>query len=114
MTQSCLRPASAITSLRRSCSVIFFGRNEDSGFAPALAQLIEADGQEENRAARDILKALDFEHLFVEVLGPNDVERPKPDEARHALPSGFGPGGPQPDLHRRGPSAPKPVLELKW
>jgi phosphoglycolate phosphatase len=29
--------------------------------------------------ARDILKALDVEHLFVEVLGPNDVERPKPD-----------------------------------
>jgi len=29
--------------------------------------------------ARDILKALDLEHLFVEVLGPNDVERPKPD-----------------------------------
>jgi len=29
--------------------------------------------------ARDILKALEMEHLFVEVLGPNDVERPKPD-----------------------------------
>jgi phosphoglycolate phosphatase len=29
--------------------------------------------------ARDILKALDIEHLFAEVLGPNDVERPKPD-----------------------------------
>ncbi len=29
--------------------------------------------------ARDILKALEIEHLFVEVLGPNDVERPKPD-----------------------------------
>ena len=29
--------------------------------------------------ARDILKALEIEHLFAEVLGPNDVERPKPD-----------------------------------
>jgi 2-phosphoglycolate phosphatase len=29
--------------------------------------------------ARDILKALEIDHLFVEVLGPNDVERPKPD-----------------------------------
>ena len=29
--------------------------------------------------ARDILKALEMDHLFVEVLGPNDVERPKPD-----------------------------------
>ena len=29
--------------------------------------------------ARDILKALEMEHLFSEVLGPNDVERPKPD-----------------------------------
>jgi phosphoglycolate phosphatase len=29
--------------------------------------------------ARDIMKALEFDHLFVEVLGPNDVERPKPD-----------------------------------
>lgn len=29
--------------------------------------------------ARDILKALEVEHLFSEVLGPNDVERPKPD-----------------------------------
>lgn len=29
--------------------------------------------------ARDILKALDLEHLFAEVLGPNDVERAKPD-----------------------------------
>ncbi|HKN48498.1 MAG TPA: HAD-IA family hydrolase [Candidatus Polarisedimenticolia bacterium] len=29
--------------------------------------------------ARDILKALEMEHLFAEVLGPNDVERPKPD-----------------------------------
>ena len=29
--------------------------------------------------ARDILKALEFDHLFVEVLGPNDVQRPKPD-----------------------------------
>ncbi|HXH27685.1 MAG TPA: HAD-IIIA family hydrolase [Candidatus Polarisedimenticolia bacterium] len=29
--------------------------------------------------ARDILRALEMEHLFVEVLGPNDVERPKPD-----------------------------------
>lgn len=29
--------------------------------------------------ARNILKALDLDHLFVEVLGPNDVERPKPD-----------------------------------
>jgi len=28
---------------------------------------------------RDILKALEFDHLFVEVLGPNDVQRPKPD-----------------------------------
>jgi phosphoglycolate phosphatase len=29
--------------------------------------------------ARDILKALEIDHLFAEVLGPNDVERPKPD-----------------------------------
>ena len=29
--------------------------------------------------ARDILRALEFDHLFAEVLGPNDVERPKPD-----------------------------------
>jgi phosphoglycolate phosphatase len=29
--------------------------------------------------ARDILKALDIDHLFAEVLGPNDVNRPKPD-----------------------------------
>ena len=29
--------------------------------------------------AREILKALDIDHLFAEVLGPNDVERPKPD-----------------------------------
>ena len=29
--------------------------------------------------ARDILKALEFDHLFAEVLGPNDVQRPKPD-----------------------------------
>ena len=29
--------------------------------------------------ARDILKALEFDHLFVEVLGPNDVQKPKPD-----------------------------------
>lgn len=29
--------------------------------------------------ARDILKALEIDHLFVEVLGPNDVQRPKPD-----------------------------------
>ncbi|HKB08907.1 MAG TPA: HAD-IA family hydrolase [Candidatus Polarisedimenticolia bacterium] len=29
--------------------------------------------------ARDILRALEIDHLFVEVLGPNDVERPKPD-----------------------------------
>lgn len=29
--------------------------------------------------ARDILKTLEMEHLFAEVLGPNDVERPKPD-----------------------------------
>jgi 2-phosphoglycolate phosphatase len=29
--------------------------------------------------ARDILRALDIDHLFAEVLGPNDVERPKPD-----------------------------------
>jgi phosphoglycolate phosphatase len=29
--------------------------------------------------ARDILKALDIDHLFAEVLGPNDVARPKPD-----------------------------------
>jgi len=29
--------------------------------------------------ARDILKALEIEHLFAEVIGPNDVERPKPD-----------------------------------
>ncbi len=29
--------------------------------------------------ARDILKALEMEHLFAEVLGPNDVDRPKPD-----------------------------------
>lgn len=28
---------------------------------------------------RDILKALELDHLFAEVLGPNDVERPKPD-----------------------------------
>jgi phosphoglycolate phosphatase len=29
--------------------------------------------------ARDILKALEIDHLFVEVVGPNDVEKPKPD-----------------------------------
>jgi phosphoglycolate phosphatase len=29
--------------------------------------------------ARDILKALEIDHLFAEVIGPNDVERPKPD-----------------------------------
>jgi phosphoglycolate phosphatase len=29
--------------------------------------------------ARDILKALEMDHLFAEVLGPNDVEKPKPD-----------------------------------
>lgn len=29
--------------------------------------------------ARDILRALEIEHLFAEVLGPNDVQRPKPD-----------------------------------
>lgn len=29
--------------------------------------------------ARDILKALELDHLFAEVLGPNDVEKPKPD-----------------------------------
>jgi len=29
--------------------------------------------------ARDILKALEMDHLFAEVLGPNDVDRPKPD-----------------------------------
>jgi len=29
--------------------------------------------------ARDILRSLEMEHLFAEVLGPNDVERPKPD-----------------------------------
>ena len=29
--------------------------------------------------ARDILRALEFDHLFAEVLGPNDVQRPKPD-----------------------------------
>lgn len=29
--------------------------------------------------ARDILRALEMEHLFAEVLGPNDVDRPKPD-----------------------------------
>lgn len=29
--------------------------------------------------ARDILRALEMEHLFAEVLGPNDVQRPKPD-----------------------------------
>jgi 2-phosphoglycolate phosphatase len=29
--------------------------------------------------ARDILKALEIDHLFAEVLGPNDVARPKPD-----------------------------------
>src|SRR3989442_1520305 len=29
--------------------------------------------------ARDIMRALEFDHLFAEVLGPNDVERPKPD-----------------------------------
>ena len=29
--------------------------------------------------ARDILRALEMDHLFSEVLGPNDVERPKPD-----------------------------------
>ena len=29
--------------------------------------------------ARDILRALEIDHLFSEVLGPNDVERPKPD-----------------------------------
>lgn len=28
---------------------------------------------------RDILKALEIDHLFAEVLGPNDVETPKPD-----------------------------------
>jgi phosphoglycolate phosphatase len=29
--------------------------------------------------ARDILKALEMDHLFSEVLGPNDVAQPKPD-----------------------------------
>ena len=29
--------------------------------------------------ARDILRALDVDHLFAEVLGPNDVQRAKPD-----------------------------------
>ncbi|MFQ5877786.1 MAG: HAD family hydrolase [Acidobacteriota bacterium] len=29
--------------------------------------------------ARDILRALEMDHLFVEVLGPNDVDKPKPD-----------------------------------
>ena len=29
--------------------------------------------------ARDILRALEMEYLFAEVLGPNDVQRPKPD-----------------------------------
>ena len=29
--------------------------------------------------ARDILRALEIDHLFAEVLGPNDVQRPKPD-----------------------------------
>jgi phosphoglycolate phosphatase len=29
--------------------------------------------------ARDILKALEIDHLFAEVLGPNDVDREKPD-----------------------------------
>ena len=29
--------------------------------------------------ARDILKAIEIEHLFAEVLGPNDVQQPKPD-----------------------------------
>lgn len=29
--------------------------------------------------ARDILRTLEIDHLFAEVLGPNDVERPKPD-----------------------------------
>ncbi|MGH9749894.1 MAG: HAD family hydrolase [Candidatus Polarisedimenticolia bacterium] len=29
--------------------------------------------------ARDILRALEIDHLFAEVLGPNDVEKPKPD-----------------------------------
>ena len=29
--------------------------------------------------ARPILKALEIDHLFVEVLGPNDVGKPKPD-----------------------------------
>ena len=29
--------------------------------------------------ARDILRALEMEHLFAEVLGPNDVQQPKPD-----------------------------------
>ena len=29
--------------------------------------------------ARDILRALEMDHLFIEVLGPNDVARPKPD-----------------------------------
>jgi phosphoglycolate phosphatase len=29
--------------------------------------------------ARDILRALEMEHLFAEVLGPNDVSKPKPD-----------------------------------
>jgi len=29
--------------------------------------------------ARDILKALEIDHMFAEVLGPNDVERAKPD-----------------------------------
>jgi len=29
--------------------------------------------------ARDILRTLEIDHLFAEVLGPNDVQRPKPD-----------------------------------
>ena len=29
--------------------------------------------------ARPILKSLDMDHLFEEVVGPNDVEKPKPD-----------------------------------
>ncbi len=29
--------------------------------------------------ARDILRALEMDHLFAEVVGPNDVARPKPD-----------------------------------
>jgi len=29
--------------------------------------------------ARDILRSLEMDHLFIEVLGPNDVQLPKPD-----------------------------------